>query len=68
VLQTIIPQEENLSPMEYIHSQDFQAKIEGPFKSNVSKLLIDFFNIVVTSSEQLSLNKIYSNLAYSIKI
>jgi len=28
VPKIIAPQEENISPMEYIHSQDFQAKID----------------------------------------
>jgi len=52
VPQSIAPQEENLSPMEYIQSQEFQAKIEGPFKSNVSKLLMNFIDIVANSSKQ----------------
>ena len=47
------PQEENLSPIEYIQSQNFQSKIEGPFKPNISKLLLDFIDIVPTSSKQL---------------
>jgi len=56
-----VPQEENLSPNEYIQSQDFQSKIEGPFKPNVSKLLMDFIDIVATSSEQLSPSKLKPN-------
>jgi len=52
------PQEENLSPIEYIQSQNFQSKIEGPFKPIVSKLLMDFIDIVATSSEQLSPSKL----------
>jgi len=52
------PKDDSLSPIEYIHSNKFQSQIDPPFKSNITKLLIDFIDIVATSSEQLTPSKL----------
>ena len=56
--QNCTPPDENASPKEYIQSDYFQSKIDGPFKAKILKLLLDFIDIVANSSEQLSPSKL----------
>jgi len=54
VTQPTVSHEENISPFDYIHSDKFKGEIDPQFRAMIINLLIEYIDVVATSSEQLT--------------
>jgi len=53
--------DQDLSPIEYIHSEDFQKQLDFEYRARLTKLLEQHIDVLATSTEELSPSRLASH-------